>query len=200
MEYNLKINFSCDDLANIYKANQKVTLIKESSGNSVPWVTFTPFQCNKISWDENYSIFASTNLSQHGVMIDKVSETNANDGIVYDFNTGIFRRNADEKTKKGSFQAVNNTSENLTLGLAQTVTVNNNKCKGAPITASTVLAGQSVTFTPIEKVKILLHSNETHKGQILSEVSSQKFSAYFGQGQDSISIEYNGLTGKFNNI
>ncbi|NDI35179.1 hypothetical protein [Chengkuizengella sediminis] len=197
MKYNLNIGFDEKDLENIYNANQKVLLIKESPGHGpVAWVTFDPFQKNQVNWIESYDVYASTHQSQEGATIDKMSERDAVGGCVYDFGNGIFKHNPGEKTSKGSYKVMNTTTENLTFGLAQSVKVNGNESFGAPINATTVLAGQDATFIPHEKVKIFLQSN-VENGQVLSTVSSKIYTADFGGVEDAISVKYDGVTGQF---
>ncbi|NDI35738.1 hypothetical protein [Chengkuizengella sediminis] len=197
MEYQLKIEFEDKDLKNIYSAAQKVVLIKESPGNdSVAWVTIDPFEYNTVSWNENYNVYCSKTQIQNGATIDKLSEKNAEERSVYDFGSGIFENNKGEKTSKGSYQVNNTTTDNLTFGLAQDVVANGSKTIGAPINASTVLAGQNGIFTPFEKVKILLQSN-VMDGLVLSTISSNIYTAEFGGEIDSLSVRYDGSTGHF---
>lgn len=201
MNYSLNILFDDETLLDIYDAQQRVTLIKQtysttSNNTSVAWVTFSPFEFNTINWQENYSVYASTTQVQNGATIAKASYTNAVDGYVYDFGSGIFAKNPDLSTDVDSYQIINTTTSKLTFGLAQDVVVNSSSIQAAPINAATVLAGQNAIFTPFEKVQILLQSNVLD-GLVLTSVSSQIFTATLGDGVNNVAVKYNNKTHQF---
>lgn len=201
MNYALNIMFDDKDLLDIYDAKQSVTLIKQtfsttSNNSSVAWVTFNPFEINNVNWEENYTVYASTTQVQNGASILKSSYTDAVDGFVYNFGSGVFLKNPNLSTEADSYEIINTTTGKLTFGLAQDVKVNGSSVQAAPINAATVLAGQNAIFTPLEKVQILLQSN-VQDGLVLTSVSSQIFTATLGNGVNSVSVKYNGLTGQF---
>ena len=67
--YRLYIDFNKGgDLDLVYRAMEKVILVKHTEGNAdsqVAWVTFSPLMRNTVDWETDYAVYASTSEVQN---------------------------------------------------------------------------------------------------------------------------------------
>lgn len=208
MNFELTLHFNPNDLRNVSNANQKVALAKPTIGGTVEvlWVDFAPLENNTITWSENYSIYASTtSLAAPGTVITKKSEVaggSASTGALYLFeNNGTFSGpTVDRNVGNSTFSVRNDMSYErypyLTFGLLQSAEVNAKPEINRPISATSVLATQTIRMTPLTNVYIWLEAHFS-SSSIITTVEGNKSSATFGGGVDSIALVYDPKTGKF---
>lgn len=198
--YKLNIKINDQDLKTIYKANEKIVLIKHTAGNSdtqVAWVCFSPFMNNTISWETSFALYASNTEIQHGAVINKLSDLAATTKVMYSFEQGVFQ-NPELATSIGqNTYAVKNFMDEydgLTMGLAQDVVVNGVGIAKNPINAVFVPYMQSVSMTPVEKVDVYL-KNDINDGTVISHVTSIPLTVEYVDNEVEHTIAYSKGTG-----
>lgn len=163
--YKLNISFSDKALHSIYKAGQRLALIKMVQGNAgrlVTWVTTLPFESNIVEWQNDYMLYSSKQEELNGATITKLSEVSATDGFIYDFTSGSFgNAHADEAVGANQYAVCNKMSQypDLSFGLAVTAKVNGQERKANPINAVPLLYMHTAVMSPIEKVGVFLAAN-----------------------------------------
>lgn len=201
-KYRLNINFNETDLRTIYKANEKVIVVKHTAGDSdsqVAWVSFAPFMENTIDWETEFAIYASTTQVEDGAVINKLSDKSAATKIQYKFLSGIFQDASPVPTLGDNTYALSNQMQGydgLTFGLAQNVVVNGEAFANHPINAIFVPYGQSIDMTPIEKVDVYLKS-DLNDGTVISHLSSIVLPVEYADSSTEHTVKYDGSTGKF---
>ena len=76
MTFNLGVTFTNDQLAILYATGTNVVVAKPSAGGSIPnvaWLVFKALPANKITWDEEYGIYASTQNITNGATLTQLS-------------------------------------------------------------------------------------------------------------------------------
>ncbi len=177
MTYQLNIEIPSDGLQTLSAANQYITIVKSMpNGAQVAWVSFRPMLTNFVTWDEVYSVYASTTNIQDGATIVTQSTRVASLGRVYTLAGGQFD-NGQPGVPVQSFGVVNEDSAlctgnvpMVTCGLYQGAKVNGNVVAGA-INAIAVPFMNEAVFTPIEKIQIFA-SNLQDNGIVISSVTS----------------------------
>jgi len=196
--YNLKINLLSNDVSEINRAYQKITIMKvvgDSAGMQLVWVSFSPFEHNEVRWESTYGVYASSSTVQGGAQIFRTSVVNpATSGIVYPFEDGTFS----SPTSGGlsnAYSISNKTNSKFTFGLAQSVTVNGDKFHANALNAVTVLTDQDASFKPIEKIHVFLHAN-FNDGMVISDITSPALLIDF-TNEPSNCIRYDAQSGQF---
>ncbi len=201
-KYTLNIDFEKGDLDTIYKAGEKVTMIKQTAnGTPVAWVSFYPFENNTVVWEEEYALYSSTTEIQSGATIQKMSDEAASEQMMYDFQNGNFGiPSPSDKLSKGMYGATNKTpidqAIGLTFGLAQSVQVNGTAQPNKPINADWVPSQHVTTFTPYEKILLFLDS-EINDGMVVTDIFSNELTLVFGGDISDLTAKYNATTGSF---
>ena len=208
MNFSLTLDILPKDLDVINSANQKIALAKPVGNGSVDviWLAFDAFESNTVAWSEEYWLYASTvSVATPGTVITKLSEVQpgpAVGGSVYPFsNAATFGepvKNADVGTD--TFAATNNMDyakyPQLTFGLSQSAQINQTLAERKPISASSVLATQSIQVTPFTDVYIWLEGH-FESSTIITDVIGKKAVAKFGGGTNDIAMSYDAKSGIF---
>ncbi|MCZ4280306.1 hypothetical protein O4H49_05930 [Kiloniella laminariae] len=208
MDYTLTLNVAPTDLEVINGAQQKIALAKPVGNSKVDviWLAFDPFESNTIQWSEEYWLYASTAaVGKSGEKITKLSEVQpgpAMNGSIYPFSNnatfGTPVKSPDVATD--TFAAVNNMSYEkypaLTFGLSQSAQVNQEIQDRKPLSASSVLATQSIQITPFTHVYIWLEGH-FESSTIITDITGLKSVAKFGGGTNEIAMTYDGKSGSF---
>ncbi|MGN0432465.1 MAG: hypothetical protein ACI4EQ_08945 [Lachnospiraceae bacterium] len=199
-KYRLNIKFTDKDLQTIYKANEKVVLVKHTAGNGdsqVAWVCFSPFMNNTIDWENQFAVYASNTEIQQGAEISKLSDLAATTKVVYEFEQAIFQKPALAAGLGDNTYAVKNKMsdyDGLTFGLAQDVQVNGVGIANNPINAVFVPYGQAISMTPIERIDVYL-KNDINDGTVISHVTTIPLSVSYEENEVEHTIAYNSATG-----
>lgn len=160
--YVLNISFSSEALPTIYRAKQRLALVKTVQGNAgqrVTWVSTLPFEDNVIEWKNDYLLYTARQEAANGATIKKLSEVSATDGCIYDVVDGTFgNARPDASVGKNCYGAHNlmNQYPYLTVGMAVSATVNGEEKKGNPINAVILPYNHTAVMSPIERVGIFL--------------------------------------------
>ncbi|WKD50794.1 hypothetical protein [Microbulbifer spongiae] len=200
--YTLNIDFCKQDLDTLYKAGEKVTLIKQSSnGQPVAWVAFYPFENNTVIWEQEYALYASTTQIEGGATIHKMSDDMAQEQMMYAFQNGNFGTpHASSQLSEGQYGVANQTpidqAAGLTFGLAQSVQVNGSAYPNKPINADWVPSKHVATFTPYENIMLFMNNN-IQDGMVVTEIFSPSLTLTFGGATTELTANYNAATGRF---
>jgi hypothetical protein len=205
--YQLSIGFTDAGLDTLQAAKQQVTMVKSvnssagsSGSNPVIWVSFKPMNANTVTWDEEYSVYASTTNIVNGAQIITNSSIAASSGNAYTFLPAGHFGASNSNLSDTEYGVINNSSfavngiPMITSGLYQTAVVNGTP-KSSPLNATPVPFGDTATFTPIEKVQVFVSSYQNN-GLVIAEVTSQALTVDFTT-QPTQSIIYDAATNQF---
>ena len=203
--YELDLIIQPADLANIQTAQESIVIAKpvnNASGTpNVAWLCFAPIQTAKVSWQEQYAIYASTTQIQSGATIAQASATNfpASDGICYGY-SGNFTPNVTGPmpVSPGSYSVFNQMANPsiMTFGLTQSALVNGSSINLTPINAQAVLTQQQAVFTPYTTVWVWLQATVA-SGSVITNVYSKVAIVTFGGSVTKATLEYSGPGGVF---
>lgn len=205
--YSLKFIVEPKDLELIRASGQRITLAKpvntDTSANVV-WLSIDPFASTDVEWSEEYGIYASTTAVSQGAAITKLSESEfpAIDGANYTFTSGAIFNGpfSDGGVAKGSYGAQNDMPQGnypvLTFGLTQSALVNKAPAERKPISATPVLATQSIVMTPFTNVYVWLQSQFASE-TIITKITGKTAKARFGGGVSEITLKYDAALGVF---
>lgn len=208
MDFTLALNFESSDLNVINGAMQKIALAKPVSNSTVEviWLTFNAFESNTIQWSEKYWLYASTaSLNKPGTLITKLSEVQPGPsvgGLIYPFNENATFDSpiSSSNVPIDTFSATNNMSYEqqsyLTFGLSQTAQINEGVEERKPLSATSVLATQTIQITPFTTVYIWLEGH-AESSTIITNVQGKRSAAIFGGGINEIEMTYDGKSGIF---
>ena len=204
--YQLNIDFSQADLATVLAAQELVTITKQTgggSGPSVAWVAFSPLQANSVTWQDQYTMYASRTALQGGATINMMSQATALETKSLPFgNTGSFGNPDPAVTLPSDSYGLENqygTTPYLVFGLAQEANISGTAFPASPINATIVPANQSAVFQPLDIVQVFVQAN-VDNGMVLSQVAGQALTLTFGAGVNEITILYNAATGGFQQV
>ncbi|MDP5277059.1 hypothetical protein [Chengkuizengella axinellae] len=197
MSNQLTVNFSKEDVQLVNCVNQRVIVLKQLPGSSadVAWLVFEAFEKNTVSWNPEYSVYASRSDIEAGAVIDKQSETGLlPGGSQLNFKQGAFdfiNKKGDPGTYNVNYiQAGLYDEQPITIGLAQPATVNGNISSDPKIiSAGNVLFSDNIKMTPEEKITVFMQS-QIQTGQVLSTITSQAITLEFSGSNNNQSITY----------
>jgi hypothetical protein len=193
------IVFSENDLDIIAKCKQKVVLVKSTSnGKRVAWVTFSPFEINRIEWTEKFALYASPCEARSGATILKMSDCIAQQQVNSTLERGWFSNFTPDNLPANTFKVTHNNADGkvLTFGLAQSVKVNNRSYYNSPINAVALAHGDSVMLSPIGKIEVYLEAN-VDDAQVLAENFSPLSQLTYSDEINELGLFYNSDIGMF---
>ncbi|RQS11956.1 hypothetical protein DIE07_10255 [Burkholderia sp. Bp9002] len=202
MNYQISISIDNAGLDTIYNSGLYVTLVKSvvaqplAQGNlPIAWIAFQPLQQNQITWQEQYTMYASTTVLQAGATIQMTSQSTApvQTGWLYTFQNGQF--NGASGGGASTFNLQNEQQGNFSFGLAQTAIVNNVQVN-APLNAVSVPYNMSATFTPQEQLSLFLASY-SNNGSVISQVASNALVITLSSQNPYASVGFNDATNTF---
>ncbi len=206
MNYELDIIIGDEELPILRAAGLDITIAKPVGPGppSAIWLTFDPFEANKVQWVENYGIYASNQSNMgHGTVISKISDVfPATDGTNYTFDSSATFNVAKsgQKPGKGVFAVENQMPyaqyPALTFGLEQKATVQGKNIDPSPINAAIVPANFDVTFQPIVTVFVWLQAKFT-QGTVITEVFDNWVPVQFTGSTTKQTLKYEPNAGKF---
>lgn len=201
--YQLNVDFDNADLSVINAAGELVTITKQTTGTSGPsvaWVAFSPLSANSVSWQDQYTVYASRTTLQSGATINMMSQASALETQSLPFSSaGLFGAPDPSITLPLDSYGLRNkytTTPSLVFGLAQAANVTGTAFPASPINANIVPQNQSAVFQPLDIINVFVQAN-TNNGMVLSQVSGQTLTLTFGAGVNEITIKYNPQTGGF---
>jgi hypothetical protein len=178
--------------------------------HGIAWVTFAPFEENKVTWDNTYYLYASLTDPVEGTQITVNSSTAAQVRCEYTYtkDKSFSEGQHNSQLEDGQYEVSNQVPYDLypwlTFGMAQTCTVNSIEKAIMPINAEVVLALQFAKFTTTETVRIFLasdiaegtvHNNVKKSFQCNAVSMASEFS--FTTANQTINVVYSASLGKF---
>lgn len=160
MKHKITIEFPEGSLKTIHESGQKAAIIRHSGVPDdivVTWVCFSPFMLNDITWDENCSIYTTTTSIESTHIANILYEENASPSIRNEFTAGPL-----VSPKKTSCYYASNYSEDfpeLTIGLAQTIKINDAIYEKQPNSAFAVPYGKTVEIVQGKYISVLLQKH-----------------------------------------
>jgi hypothetical protein len=219
VDFSLTLSISSDDLKIIKAATLRITLAKlvnfeinvgesmaiSSFTASLIWLVFEPFPYNNITWNEEYSIYCSSQFElTKGTVISKISQTDypAIDASYYSFTSnGLFDGPfTDSNSPPSGAYKVNNNMPNtqypaLTFGLQQKASINGQNIPQSPLNASVVPSTYPITFAPSNIVYVWLQT-PLSSGTVISKLP-EKFTEVTFQDNPIKQLQYDSSTGSF---
>ncbi len=202
IDFELRIAFTDEQLQTIYQTNTNVVIAKPTSESdpNVAWQVFKPLRSNKLTWEEQYGIYASTCSMQNGALLEQLSNvpipaatnklyTLEPSGIISGPTTG-------GSPNAFALQNLYEPSNYMTVGLYQDATVNGTDIIGNAISAAPVMLASTALMTPFTTVYIWLQS-QIESNTVITTVTSPMTELKFGGAIDSISVAYDTASGKF---
>mmetsp|Transcript_26196 Transcript_26196/g.65854 ORF Transcript_26196/g.65854 Transcript_26196/m.65854 type:complete len:233 (-) Transcript_26196:142-840(-) len=194
------LQFTDTSLRNIYAADEWIVLVRETDAGSRPvvWATALCFENSRVSWND-------TELSAYvfpGLAIPPSSVFAASwvddviPGLVYPFNpSNTFGYPFDSSAIASSEVGVlNNSTELITGGLAQSYRSNEQLHVRAPIFADDLLENQHGVFTPSNRISVFLAKTTVQRGLVvgaLEEVASSLITSFdFAPHQQTVTLAY----------
>lgn len=147
----LYVNIDQADLESIRAAGESLVLVRNSTNPaldlSVVWATCAPFTNNKIAWTGDYSLYAAQSSASPGATIFPVSISPAVLDTLYLFD-GTFKVDSSGAVPRSSYR-VRNLLPDMSFGLAQEVTTNDQPSKGfLPTVIQRIPLNQTGAFPP----------------------------------------------------
>lgn len=206
-EYELNINFQKEDLEELYTANYKVVVAKPNQGEggsgraTIAWQSFKPMEKNKITWHENYGIYASSVTYENGAELMQMSQTEDPAAMrkLYTMEPqGCFGAPGEAMGPEEAFYAINRyqVKKKLTIGLYQDAVVNGKIERANAVSAATVLTGHTVQMIPHTNVYIWVQA-DVKSNTVVSHITSPQTMAEFGAGVAELSYDYDLASGVF---
>lgn len=200
MIQQLNIQFSPSDLSQFLQSGQQVVLVRASNipGPSVAWLTFSPFQQNTITWEENYEIYVSNTQLQPGAQITLNAAIPAQPNQRYVLQS-MFLQDAGPQNppgEPGSFQVVNQDFQMMAVGLAQSPQVNGAHAPASPINVVQVFPQQLTVIMPENRVWIFAAAF-LQSGTVISQLPGNALPVDFQSGTTSVNVQYDASRGGF---
>ena len=199
MDCALNFNLTSENVKTIKGVNQSITIVKStvqaSQEQPVAWIAFPPMESISVTWTEDYFIYASDTAIDAGATIKESSITDdpVETTQLYTFDGGTFK--AGPGGESAAFDAFNSGAQTYTLGLAQVAKINN-KPVAAPISASSVLSNENVSFQPRVKISVFL-SATTDNGVVLSKIQGAVYEFELSLSNTSIALVFDETHNKF---
>jgi hypothetical protein len=162
--YQLQIYIDPKFVLQFIQAGQQIVISKQvtPAGPSIAWLSFSPVQHNTVEWQDQYWVYASQNLIQPGATILEFANQSAVGQSAYGV-TDFPAPTAPHSTLGvGMYEVVNQSSQTLTLGLAQVASVNGTTLYPSPVCAAPVQPGEWINLTPSENIIVSLFTNTTN--------------------------------------
>ncbi|MEP0263714.1 hypothetical protein [Dokdonia sp.] len=201
-DYILTINFTDEQLNDIYNTDTRVILGKQAGGGEphVAWQSFNPFQSNQVNWIEEYGIYVSNTQAQHGAALTQLSSIpiGAATGKLYTLEPSGVISGPDTGGMANAFALLNQYSNQdyITVGLYQDAIVNGIEIIRNAVSAAPVLLASTTIMTPSITLYIWLQSQVTGNS-VVTTVTSPMTELVFGGGISQTSVSYDTQTGMF---
>jgi hypothetical protein len=201
-EYILSVQFTQAQLDILYATGSNVVIAKPTGGSSpnVAWQVFRPMRSNKLSWGEEYGIYASTSRVENGARLEQLSATpvGAAKNKLYTLEPTSNIKGPVSGGTPDAYSLLNkyDAQPYMTVGLFQDATVNGTEIIGNALSAVPVLLASTATMTPFTTVYIWLQS-QVISNTVVTLVTSPMTQLKYGDGVNSLSVAYDSNSGKF---
>jgi hypothetical protein len=201
-EYSLQVQFNQAQLDILYATGSNVVIAKPTGGSSpnVAWQVFKPMRSNKLSWGEEYGIYASTARVENGAELEQLSATpvGAARNKLYTLEPSSNIKGPVSGGSPDAYCLLNKYDPQpyMTVGLYQDATVNGTDIIGNALSAVPVLLSSKATMTPFTTVYIWLQS-QVISNTVVTLVTSPMTQLKFGGEVSFLSVAYDSNSGKF---
>lgn len=202
IEYTLSVQFTQAQLDILYATGSNVIVAKPTGGSSpnVAWQVFKPMRSNKLSWGEDYGIYASTSKVENGAKLEQLSSTPvgaaANKLYILEPTSNIKGPVSGGAPNAYSLTNKYDVHPYMTVGLYQDATVNGTDIIGNALSAAPVLLASTATMTPFTTVYIWLQS-QVISNTVVTLVTSPMTMLKYGGDVTGLSVSYDSSSGKF---
>ncbi|PZF73274.1 hypothetical protein [Taibaiella soli] len=205
MNYTLNLIFTPEQINLIYETNMNVIIAKPVTDEKpeLAWQTFRPMESNRLEWQDQYGIYASTIVPGENVDITKTTTLpiGAARNALYTLGRdGVISGPGKSTGGSNSFSVLNQFQNGssvsfMTIGLTQDATVNGMTISANPLSAARVPYQNTAEMTPDTGIYISLQSQAPRN--MLAKVTSQMTRLVFRNGATEISATYNSDAGMF---
>ncbi|SJZ96176.1 hypothetical protein SAMN04488128_10250 [Chitinophaga eiseniae] len=201
-EYSLSVQFTQAQLDVLYATGSNVVVAKPTGGSApnVAWQVFRPMRSNKLSWGEEYGIYASTSKVQNGAKLDQLSSVPVGAAMnkLYTLEPSANIKGPVSGGSPDAYSLLNkyDAQDYMTVGLYQDATVNGTDITGNALSAAPVLLASTATMTPFTTVYIWLQS-QVLSNTVVTLVTSPMTQLKYGDGVNNLSVAYDSASGKF---
>lgn len=192
------------DLAGITAVKENIVLIKQvDNQEAFSWLSFPPLENNRVTWDENYSVYATWQQDSTVTNISVSTETAANPQQNYNLTSDGFSEPTPASICSNCYEATNlNTAvPNIFFGLMQAATVNGTEVKNSAINAQLIPRNQRAIFKPLTSLTIFLASGVPAgilvDPETITGVMSQPATIVFAEGSTEATVTYDSAKGCF---
>lgn len=200
--YILKTAFTDRQLDILYATGTNVVVAKPTGGSSpnVAWQVFKPMQSNRLSWGEEYGIYASTSSVTNGAVLSQLSSVPVGAAMnkLYTLEPSAVISGPASGGSPSSFTIQNKyaAKDYMTVGLFQDANINGIDILGNALSAAPVLLASTAVMTPFTIVYIWLQS-QVVSNTVVTTVTSPMTMLKFGGDTTEISVSYDSASGKF---
>ncbi|HEY3570138.1 MAG TPA: hypothetical protein VGP73_19555 [Thermoanaerobaculia bacterium] len=202
---NLTLNANIGQEAlTLLKQSGLLVVVGKMGANGAPpnvaWLAFQPFSANMVTWEEEYSIYASTTAIQNGATLQQLSTTPfpAATGQVYPLTAQGFFGPPQGGGAPGLYTALNqfNNPGGLTFGLAQNARVNGQPMNGNAVSAVATPFQTIIALAPSTTVYIWVQQ-QVRSGTVVTHVSAPQTAVEFTGGVTQATVVYDLNSGHF---
>ncbi len=185
-QYTMTITIDAKSVCEINKVHQRVTLARKvaafastdmsadvsadlgASPQAVAWLTLEAGQTIVVSWEESYSLYATTSPPRAGARIVMNAHTPATPGVLYPFGSDNLFGSPGPAQASGTFSIDNQVGDDAWLfGLAQGATIGG-PVGPIPLNIIPALNDERVALAPSPTVYVFLQSSAGNGVPILS--------------------------------
>jgi hypothetical protein len=202
--YQLILNIDPEVIPILRDSGQKIVIARSVSGTTeLAWVAFNPLPSNKVQWNDQYALYASSTMLRSGAEIVVLAESGfpVLSGASYTFDASMkFSAPDTGRAPPGSYAIQNATPFTsypvLTFGLAQAATINGAATRPLPQSAILVLSNTTASFTSMNEVKVWLQSS-IRNSTVATPISFPSARVNFDGGVVSAALRYDRRVGVF---
>jgi len=194
MQYQLNIVIDDTGLSYIYSSGQSVALVRTVTITpafadipTIVWVAFSPFEQNRVVWDDGYSLYFSKTTGQ----IEQITSTSypAQTGIIYVFqNTGAISTVPSSGNAYIAENQVSDADNNL-FGMQQPGLVNNIALT-SKVNATPINYQQQLAFAPTDTLSIFI-SPDAQTGAPIAGIPDNALTVTLSDGLATVAFDNN---------
>ena len=206
MTYELDLIIDPHDLPLLLAAHLKITIARQVDKDApqVIWRTFDPLEANKVTWINEYGIYASSQpKSEGGVIITTFTDQYpAKDNVVYTLNPdGTFSESLNQPPPGAGVFAVANRIPSdrypsMNFGLEQKAIINGTQAPPSPLNAVLVPSQFDAQFIPQNILYVWMQA-PYESGTIVGHVFGRWIEVAYPDGTTKQVLKYNHNLGKF---
>lgn len=210
--YSLTLQIDSADLSVLQAAGQTIVLVRQlaDAGNTVAWASLALAQNHVVTWNDDYSLFASNTPNDIGNVISITSNVAAIAQCDYTYATSGFQgptpdAGLDPDMVQIANAVASTTAPSIMLGFAQAYAVDGGSSGAQPLNAQSIPARQFAQFTQSQALWVYLASGIV-SGMItrpplltgrVEQVASSAILLQFGASSATQTVRYSPVLGHF---